>query len=177
MMPQFDESLINRYRGVVELAARGEGGEKANAEKIVGRLRTKHPGIHQAAYPPEPSADGFEDHGSPFGWGSSDQPRPGNLRDIFDRVANQMRNGATWAAQAAYEAMQIETARAAAIDTFEIRSKILASDKWQVAAKIHLDQLEALSEDFTPVQAEVFADTIADLVREEVMAALGYDVE
>jgi hypothetical protein len=167
MMPQFDESLINRYRGIVELAAQGEGGEKANAQKIVGRLRQKHPGIHMAAYPPDPPREPEEKGG--FG--------PSNLRDIFDRVANQMRNGATWAAQAAYEAMQIETARAAALDTFEIRSKILASDKWQVAAKIHLDQLEALSEDFTPVQAEVFADTIADLVREEVMAALGYEIE
>tara|TARA_Y100001938_G_scaffold108969_1_gene148919 strand:- start:1167 stop:1670 length:504 start_codon:yes stop_codon:yes gene_type:complete len=167
MMPQFDESLINRYRGIVELAAQGEGGEKANAQKIVGRLRQRHPGIHMAAYPPDPPVEP-EEYGG-FG--------PSNLRDIFDRVANQMRNGATWAAQAAYEAMQIETARAAALDTFEIRSKILASDKWQVAAKIHLDQLEALSEDFTPVQAEVFADTIADLVREEVMAALGYEIE
>ena len=167
MMPQFDESLINRYRGIVELAAQGEGGEKANAQKIVGRLRQRHPGIHMAAYPPDPPVEP-EEYGG-FG--------PSNLRDIFDRVANQMRNGATWAAQAAYEAMQIDTARAAALDTFEIRSKILASDKWQVAAKIHLDQLEALSEDFTPVQAEVFADTIADLVREEVMAALGYEIE
>ena len=168
MTPQFDESLINRYRGIVELASQGEGGEKDNAQKIVGRLRQKHPGIHLAAYPPHPLPTEPDEYGG-FG--------PGNLRDIFDRVASQMRSGATWAAQAAYEAMQIETARAAALETFEIRSKILASDKWQVAAKIHLDQLEALSEDFTPVQAEVFADTVADLVREEVMAALGYEIE
>lgn len=168
MMPQFDESLIKRYRGIVELAARGEDGEKDNAKRLVGRLRQKHPGIHKAAYPPDPPSVESEEYA---GFSSS------NLRDIFDRVASQMRTGATWAAQAAYEAMQIETARAAALDTVEIRSKILASDKWQVAAKIHLDQLEALSEDFTPVQAEVFADTIADLVREEVMAVLGYEIE
>ena len=168
MMPQFDESLINRYRGIVELAAQGEGGERENAKRIVGKLRLKHPGIHLAAYPPEPPPFEPEENGG-FG--------PGNLRDIFDRVANQMRSGATWAAQAAYEAMQIEAARAAAEDTFEIRSRILASDKWQVAAKIHLDQLEVLAEDFTPVQAEVFADVVADLVREEVMAALGYTLE
>ena len=168
MTPQFDESLINRYRGVVELAERGEGGEKHNAERIVSRLRLKHPGIHRAAYPPQPSPVEPEEYPG-FG--------PGNIRDIFDRVANQMRNGATWAAQAAYEAMQIEAARAAAEDTFEVRSRILASDKWQVAAKIHLDQLEVLAEDFTPVQAEVFADVVADLVREEVLAALGYTLE
>jgi hypothetical protein len=168
MMPQFDESLINRYRGIVELAARGEGGEKENAERIVSRLRLKHPGLHQAAYPPQPPPVEPEEYP---GFGS------GNLRDIFDRVANQMRNGATWAAQAAYEAMQIEAARAAAEDTCEVRSKILASSKWQVAAKIHLDQLEVLGDDFTPVQAEVFADAVADMVREEVLAALGYTLE
>ena len=167
MTPQFDESLINRYRGIVELAARGDGGEKANAQKLVERMRNKHPGIHLAAYPPAPPP--MPEGTGPFG--------PGNLRDIFDRVASQMRSGATWAAHAAYEAMQIEAARAAAEETFEIRAKILASNKWQVAAKIPLDQLEALAEDFTPVQAEVFADAVSDLVRDEVMAALGYELD
>jgi hypothetical protein len=167
MTPQFDESLINRYRGVVELAARGEGGEKANAQKLVDRMRNKHPGIHIAAYPPDPPP--VPDMGGPFA-GS-------NLRDIFERVASQMRTGATWAAHAAYEAMQVEAARVAAEETFEIRSKILASDKWQVAAKIPLDQLEALAEDFTPIQAEVFADTIAELVKDEILAVMGYEDE
>ena len=165
MTPQFDESLLNRYRGFVELSARGDGGEKDNATRLADRMKSRHPGIHQAAFPPEPL---------PFpGEGAQSQ----NLRDIFDRVANQMRNGATWAAHAAYEAMQIDTARRAAEETFEIRSKVLASDKWQVAAKIPLDQLELLANDFTPVQAEVFAEAVAEMVREEVLSALGYDLE
>lgn len=166
MTPQFDDALLKRYRGFVALASRGEGGEKDNANRLAERMKSRHPGIHIAAFPPHPPEEEEEGY----------IPSP-NLRDIFERVASQMRTGASWAAHAAYEAMQIDTARRAAEETVELRSKILASNKWQVAAKIPLDQLELLAEDLTSVQAEVFADTVADSVREEVLAALGYELE
>lgn len=166
MTPQFDDALLKRYRGFVALASRGEGGEKDNANRLAERMKSRHPGIHLAAFPPHPPEEEEEGY----------TPSP-NLRDIFERVASQMRTGASWAAHAAYEAMQIDTARHAAEETVEIRSKVLASNKWQVAAKIPLDQLELLAEDLTSVQAEVFADTVADLVREEVLAAFGYELE
>jgi hypothetical protein len=165
-----DESTLNRYRVLVELSERGEGGERANAQKLVDKLRAKYPDIHAEAFrPEEPEAD-F----TASGFHSSYRPTSGvNLRDIFDRVANQVRSGATWAAHAAYEAAQLEAAREAADATFEIRSKVLASGKWQVAAKIDLEQLDLISEDFTVIQLNVFADAVADMVREEVAEALG----
>jgi len=165
-----DEGTLNRYRVMVELSERGEGGERANAQKLADKLRAQHPHIHEEAFRAEEPDDSFES----AGFHSSYRPTSGvNLRDIFGRVASQMRSGATWAANAAYEAAQIDAAREAAEATFEIRSKVLRSGKWQVAAKVDLGQLDLLIEDLTPIQLNVLADTVSDMVREEIMSAVG----
>jgi hypothetical protein len=167
-----DDSTLNRYRVLVDLAERGEGGEKTNAQKLVEKMRAKHPGIHAEAFRPEEPV--VEE--SPF-HSTYRAPNGSNLRDIFGRAWDQVRNGASWAANAAYEAAQMEMAREAAEATVEIRSKVLASGKWQVAAKIELDQLELLTDDLSPIQVGVFADTVADMVRDQVMAVFGFETD
>lgn len=171
--PMYDESLLHRYRGIVELSERGVDGERETAQRMRAKMQRNHPHIHVAAYPPEPlpSEDVFGGKESSFWAGGQ------TFEDFFGAFANRMKNGASWAARAAYEAMQIETARQAAEETVEIRSKILSSGKWQAAVKIELDQLDIFTEDFTQIQSEVFADAVADRVRDRVLEALGYEVE
>jgi len=166
-MTQFDESLLKRYRGLVGLAERGEGGEKTNASRLVSRMRKKHPGIHAAAFAPPPEEEPFIPPPSP----------PGDtLRDIFDRVMQNARSGAAWAAGAAYEALKLQTAAEEA-EEVEIRTKDLASGKWQVAVKIPHEDLEEMIQGYSDEQADTYATTVAERVRIHILEVLGYEFE
>ena len=43
-----EQSVIDRFRKIQAYAQRGEGNERANAEKLLNAMRKKHPGIDEA---------------------------------------------------------------------------------------------------------------------------------
>ena len=50
----YEQRLIDRYKGVHALAEGGAPGERDNARNIRDKMRAQHPGIHEEAFPPPP---------------------------------------------------------------------------------------------------------------------------
>jgi hypothetical protein len=156
MHAQFSADVLHRYRAIAELADRGDGGEQDTARRLLARMKTQNPGIHQAAFPPEPLPQGPMDPGHP----------------IWTDLAARFRDTVAWATQAAYEAAQLEEARLQAEDVVEVKTRILKSGRWQVAARINLDDLDDCANALSAIQQEVFIETVLEAVRESLREAL-----
>ena len=176
----YDEGLIDRYKAVVAHAERGEGNEKANAQRLREKMEAQYPGIREQAFPP--SQKGFD----PFaGWRSNkkrddeDEDRPrrerkraggfGFDRDRWASVANEAFG---FAARMAEEMGSLGTARAYAESITEIQAKVLQSEKYQIAVKFPLRDLYEIAANMNELQRIEFARYVGAMVEAQVLAVL-----
>lgn len=181
----YDESLVDRYKAVVAHAERGEGNEKANAQRLREKMEAQYPGIRNQAFPPK--AEGFD----PFrAWKSrkdtpseeEEKPRGrkdrrggggfGNFRFDKDRWASVANEAFGFAARMAEEMGSLGTARAYAESITEVQSKVLQSEKYQIAVKFVLRDLYEVSANMNELQRIEFARYVGAMVEAQVLALL-----
>jgi hypothetical protein len=179
----YEQRLIDRYKGVHALAEGGAPGERDNARSIRDKMRSQHPGIHEEAFPPPPPPPGtpfdpFSSWRTAHETQSEPEPEPdmprGGRSGFWDGIRWQDMAGDVlgWAARAAQEMSSLGTARAYAESTVEVQAKVLPSHKWQVSARIGLRDLYAVGGEMNEAQRVEFSRYVAAMVEAEVMRAL-----
>lgn len=155
----YSESLLERFRAVDTLAQRGAPGERDNAQRIVTRMETEHPGIRLEAYgPPEPD------------WGVP--PVQNEQRKPWDRWRDVASGAYEWASKVASEVLDAERARNLADDMCEIQIKSLASGKWQMALRLDERDLKLAARNLTPLQKIEFVRHILAAMETELLDVL-----
>lgn len=178
---KYDAGLIDRYKAIVAHAERGEGNEKANAQRLRAKMEAQHPGIKEEAFPPPPRDEGGFD---PFrAWRSrgAPAPEPEEEEDTSSRRrrseqrarwADFASEAFRWTSQVVEEMSSLGTARAYAEGITEIQSKLLQSGKYQIALKFALKDLYAIAGSMNEAQRQEFARYVAAMVEAQVLALL-----
>jgi hypothetical protein len=175
---KYDESLLDRYKAIVAHAERGEGNEKANAQRLRAKMEAQYPGIKEQAFPPPPRDEGGFD---PFrAWRSrgAPKPEPEEEDEAPRRGANRPRwadfasEAFRWTSQVVEEMSSLGTARAYAESITELQAKMLQSGKYQIALKFPLRDLYAVAGSMNEAQRQEFARYVAAMVEAQVLAIL-----
>lgn len=182
----YEEKILERYRAVCALEARGAtDGERSAAAAQRQKLDEKYPGIRQEAFPPPPPSPdaGFDpfrnwrtqqpepdehEHTQGAGWGDFFRGGGGGQRRWQETASDVL----GWAAKVAQEMSSLGTARAYAESIAEVSTKMLQSGKWQIAVRFPLRDLYAVSSNMNEAQRQEFARYVAAMVEAEVLAAL-----
>lgn len=154
----YDERLLGRYRKVFALLQQGVGGEKDTAQRLVAKMQTDYPDIHEQAFPKPPPQ-------------VSDSLRANPLWEFLNSFAGQVREGSRWVARAAYEAAQIEAAYAYADELFEVWTET-RKHTWRLVVRADDDDLSAVAAEMSAVQREVLADALAARFRQHLIEEL-----
>jgi hypothetical protein len=169
---------MSRYKAIVAHAERGEGNEKANAQRLRAKMEAQYPGIKEQAFPPPPRDEGGFD---PFrAWRSRNTPPPAQDEDdeAPRRGANKTRwtdfasEAFRWTSQVVEEMSSLGTARAYAESITELQAKMLQSGKYQIALKFPLRDLYAVAGSMNEAQRQEFARYVAAMVEAQVLAIL-----
>jgi hypothetical protein len=158
----YPEPLLARFRAVDALAQRGSPGERDNAQRIVARMETEHPGIRAAAYP-RPRSDTAQ-NATP----NAETERP-RWRDRWRDMAS---DAFDWAAHVAQEVISANQARDLADEVCEIQIKHLSSGKWQMALRLDERDLRHAARNLTPLQKIQFVQHILSAMETELLDAL-----
>ena len=167
---QYAEPLLDRYEGVAALAERGEAGEKANARRIKTLLESKYPGIaYQSRLRETQQKETERDGPGPYDAANGSF---GGAGSRWSRWTNMAGSAFGWATEFASELASADYARRCAEELVEIRTKILASDKHQIAVKIKMDDLYSCAHYLSPVQKQLFAQWVGGRVAALVLESL-----
>lgn len=176
---KYDAGLIDRYKAIVAHAERGEGNEKANAQRLRAKMEAQYPGIKEEAFPPPPRDEGGFDPFKAWRSRNTQPPRdedeeeaPRQRREQRARWSDFASEAFRWTSQVVEEMSSLGTARAYAESITELQAKLLQSGKYQIALKFPLRDLYSVAGSMNEAQRQEFARYVAAMVEAQVLALL-----